>query len=178
MHHTQSLNVQLNSNVNSCFIIEIYYIRFSESPAQFCDIVYRRCRRCDDVRGDCFTHQQTFNCTGYCYETRYKEEFEKLRVAGCEILPPPNNGHLKDNRTHVPFNDTLKFTCSDGYAPLYIDPVRCGEFSIWNGPPPKCESSTNATLTALTITCVVCLVLSLLGNIFLLNSRIRRWPGI
>ncbi|KAH3714946.1 hypothetical protein DPMN_057649 [Dreissena polymorpha] len=147
----------------------------SESPAQFCDVVYMHCRRCDDIRGDCFTRHQTFNCTEYCYEIRYKEEVEKLRVAGCELLPPPNNGHLNENRTHVPFNYTLTFTCNDGYVPLYIYPVRCGEFAIWIGPPPKCESSTTEALTALTITCGVCLVLSLLVNIFLLQSQIRRW---
>ncbi|KAH3692790.1 hypothetical protein DPMN_194542 [Dreissena polymorpha] len=142
----------------------------SESPAQFCDVVYRHCRRCDDIRGDCFTRHQTFNCTEYCYEIRYKEEVEKLRVAGCTILSPPNNGHLDDHRTHVPFNDTLKFTCNDGYVPTYIDLVRCGEFSMWSGPLPKCEISTNKTPTVLTIICVVCgvcFLVSLLGNIFM-----------
>ncbi|XP_052248829.1 uncharacterized protein LOC127856571 isoform X3 [Dreissena polymorpha] len=152
----------------------------SESPAQFCDVVYRHCRRCDDIRGDCFTRHQTFNCTEYCYEIRYKEEVEKLR--GCTILSPQNNGHLDDHRTHVPFNDTLKFTCNDGYVPTFIDLVRCGEFSMWSGPLPKCEISTNKTPTLLTIICVVCgvcFLVSLLGNIFMIyslnKSQFRLW---
>ncbi|XP_052258568.1 uncharacterized protein LOC127863226 isoform X2 [Dreissena polymorpha] len=146
-----------------------------ESPAQFCDIVLRHCRRCDEIQTDCFTRQQTFNCTEFCYETRYKQAVKELRVAGCQVPPPPEHGQFKDTRNHVPFNDTLTVICGSGYTPLYDDPIICGEFSTWSGPLPICESSTNYYLI-LAIILGVCFLLSLVVNVvILIRTGCCRW---
>ncbi|KAH3692775.1 hypothetical protein DPMN_194527 [Dreissena polymorpha] len=49
------------------------------TSVEYCGVVLRHCRRCEDVQNDFFTRMMTCNCTKYCYDRMHTIDIEKLR---------------------------------------------------------------------------------------------------
>ncbi|XP_052247699.1 uncharacterized protein LOC127855855 isoform X2 [Dreissena polymorpha] len=144
----RSYNLELVILFGYCFC-NLYAVPYScyadvcnaDTSAQFCDVIYRRCRRCEDVRTDCFSRMMTYNCTDYCYDMKHGHDMEQLRVSGCNTPSPPEHGRYHVNTIRVSYNTTLMVTCDTGYSLLDGDQYICNNFSMWTGTRPFCKDS-------------------------------------
>ncbi|XP_052258585.1 uncharacterized protein LOC127863239 isoform X2 [Dreissena polymorpha] len=139
-----------------------------DTSAQFCDVVYRRCRRCEDVRTDCFSRMMTYNCTSYCYDMKHRHDMEQLRVSGCNTPSPPEHVRYHVNTTRVSFNTTLVASCDTGYSLLDGDQYICNNFSVWTGTRPICEETGSSvpTVVIMTVIAITILIANLIGLFF------------
>ncbi|KAH3714955.1 uncharacterized protein LOC127855855 isoform X1 [Dreissena polymorpha] len=170
----RSYNLELVILFGYCFC-NLYAVPYScyadvcnaDTSAQFCDVIYRRCRRCEDVRTDCFSRMMTYNCTDYCYDMKHGHDMEQLRVSGCNTPSPPEHGRYHVNTIRVSYNTTLMVTCDTGYSLLDGDQYICNNFSMWTGTRPFCKVSETGScvLTAviLMVIAIAIVIVTLIG---------------
>ncbi|XP_052248833.1 sushi, von Willebrand factor type A, EGF and pentraxin domain-containing protein 1-like isoform X2 [Dreissena polymorpha] len=143
----------------------------ANSSAEFCDVVYRLCRPCEDVKNDCFSRMMTYNCTEFCYERRYLLDTEQLRVSGCMVPSAPEHGSYDVDTTHVAYQTPLKVTCDKGYSLKNEDQYTCSNFSVWTGCFPVCEASDNSVVIHVVLTVILLIVVVMCGVAVIMFRR-------